>query len=97
LFQTQAYSVCEPPTGTDQVVIANPESEYGPCEASQTVVEVLLSEASRLAPVEIVTLPLLLIESVVAAYATYAKRTTAMSNIVPLRILNFPSVRSIFI
>jgi hypothetical protein len=40
LFQTQAYIVCEPPTGTDHVVIAKPVSEYGPVELEQIVVAV---------------------------------------------------------
>ncbi len=39
LFQTQAYSVSEPPTGTDHVVIAKPLSEYGPVVLEHVVVE----------------------------------------------------------
>ena len=68
MFLTQIPAVCEPLAGTDQVVIGAGVSEYGAVAQFGTVAGAKVAPC-QLAP-SVVTLPVLLIESWVAAYAT---------------------------
>ncbi len=69
VFSMHAYLDCEPPTGTDHVVMDSPVSAYVPVVAEHVVVDATSTTAKRLVPT-LTTLPVLLTESCVAAYAT---------------------------